>query len=332
MRHLRLFITIILIIAWSGLAPQPAAASSDSRDPVLRERLALFERMQFLYGIPWPYLAAIDQYERTTTSKSNKSDTPASTRLTAITVPPEIWCGPLNPEQDDTDEASIRFFNGIGVDGSGDGKADMHDDVDVLTALIRYYSRFGFGRDDFLIGLWTYYKSDRTVKTIDEFATVYAKYQRLDLLRHTFPIPQRYSYTYRNTWGDARGWGGRRIHEGTDIFSDYGTPVLSTGYGIVEVVGWNKYGGWRIGIRDMENIYHYYAHLSAYRKGLAPGQIVEPGQVIGYVGSSGYGRPGTSGKFPPHLHYGMYKDTGYDEWAFDPFPYLKRWERQSRKR
>ncbi|WP_297992138.1 M23 family metallopeptidase, partial [uncultured Anoxybacillus sp.] len=60
------------------------------------------------------------------------------------------------------------------------------------------------------------------------------------------------------------------------------------------------------------------------------GSIVEPGMLIGSVGSSGYGPPGTSGKFPPHLHYGMYKDNGYTEWSFDPYPYLKQWERQER--
>ena len=34
---------------------------------------------------------------------------------------------------------------------------------------------------------------------------------------------------------------------------------------------------------------------------LKEGDIVEPGQVIGYVGSTGYGKEGTSGKFPPHF-------------------------------
>lgn len=63
-----------------------------------------------------------------------------------------------------------------------------------------------------------------------------------------------------------------------------------------------------------------------------PGQIVEPGQLIGSVGSSGYGPPGTAGKFPPHLHYGLYKDNGRTEWSFDPYPHLKAWERAERKR
>ena len=93
-------------------------------------------------------------------------------------------------------------------------------------------------------------------------------------------------------------------------------------------MGWNDYGGWRVGIRDMHNTYHYYAHLSGFNKEVKEGDIVEPGTVIGYVGSSGYGKEGTSGRFPPHLHYGMYKYNGRTEWAFDPYPYLKIWEKQ----
>lgn len=295
-----------------------------------QERFELFHRMEALYSIPWYYLAAIDQYERTIRKKKRSETT--NKRLTAITIPPAVWSGYLNPEPDDTDEASIAFFGGIGKDGSGDGRADQNDDVDVLTTLIHFLSDFGFTREDFRIGVWMYYRRDRAVKTIDQFATVYEKYQTLELDQHTFPIAKGYNYSYRSTWGDPRGWGGRRIHEGTDIFADYGTPVLATAYGVVEVVGWNRYGGWRVGIRDMDNIYHYYAHLSSFRKGLKPGDIVEPGQVIGYVGSSGYGRPGTSGKFPPHLHYGMYKDTGSAEWSFDPYPHLRRWEQEMKRK
>ncbi len=324
------FLLHVLLSSCLGLSvlftASAATAASEPAPPSPQLRMSLYMQMESLYGIPWNYLAAIDQYERSIKKKKPKTQ-PPSGRVTDITIPPSLWSGSFNPEEDDTDEASIGFFDGIGVDGSSDGKADQTDDLDVLTTITKFLSRYGFSHEDFRIGLWKYYKRDRAVQTIDQFARVYAKYQTLDFDRHAFPIPKRYEYSYNDTWGQARGWGGRRIHEGTDIFADYSTPVLSTSYGVIEMLGWNRYGGWRIGFRDMNNVYHYYAHLSSFRKGLKIGDIVEPGQVIGYVGSSGYGKPGTSGKFPPHLHYGMYKDTGNNEWSFDPYPYLKRWER-----
>lgn len=332
----RLFIIISFCITSTSVFSQPSLAA-DKKQAVYSARMELYMQMESLYGIPWTYLAALDQYERTLIRKrkGNSNAAPAaSRRVTSIQISPSAWSGPLNPVEDETNETAISFFDGMGVDGSGDGKADQTDDLDVLTTITRFLSQYGFSREDFRIGIWMYYQRDRAVKTIDQFVKVYEHYQTLDLHQHAFPIPSKYDFSYRDTWGDARGWGGRRIHEGTDIFADYGTPVLSTGYGVVEVVGWNRYGGWRIGYRDMDNIYHYVAHLSSFRKGLKAGDIVEPGQVIGYIGSSGYGKPGTSGKFPPHLHYGMYRNMGHDEWAFDPFPHLKQWERQiySRKK
>lgn len=337
MHFLSLVIMISLIIAsvTPGLTVEAAVRNqAAASDAILQERIELFHRMEAIYGIPWVYLAAIDQYERTVkkrskTSAGNRqaSNPAAPSRVTAITIPPAVWSGYLNPDQEDTKEISINYFGGMGMDGTGDGKADQHNDTDVLVTMINFLSEFGYAREDFRIGLWMYYRRDRAVKTIDQFVSVYEKYQTLDLHQHAFPIPKQHSYSYRSTWGDSRGWGGRRIHEGTDIFAPYGTPVMATSFGVIEVLGWNRYGGWRIGIRDMNNVYHYFAHLSSFHKGIKAGDIVEPGQVIGYVGSSGYGRPGTSGKFVPHLHYGMYKDTGRAEWAFDPYPHLWRWER-----
>lgn len=336
MRVFRLIIQISLCVAAAILPMESvvrAAPSSPQRDPILQARLQLFQRMESAYGIPWTYLAAIDQYERTMKiRKKQANQVESSSRLTAIDIPGDRWSGSLNPDEGDTNPVSIQFFDGMGRDGDGDGKADRNNDLDALTSFIHYLSAYGFSHDDWQIGLWSYYQRDRSVKTIRQFAQVYGKYQHLHLDDRHFPIPARYEYSYRSTWGDARGWGGRRIHEGTDIFAGYGTPVLSTAYGVIEVIGWNRYGGWRIGMRDMGNVYHYFAHLNSFKKGLKPGDIVEPGQVIGSVGSSGYGKPGTAGKFPPHLHYGMYRETGGPDWAFDPYPYLRRWERQGRKR
>lgn len=58
------------------------------------------------------------------------------------------------------------------------------------------------------------------------------------------------------------------------------------------MMGWNLYGGWRIGIRDIYNIYHYYAHMSGFDEEIKVGQVVQPGDILGSVGSTGYARRG----------------------------------------
>ena len=162
---------------------------------------------------------------------------------------------------------------------------------------------------------------------IFSIAKLFAHFKAIDLDKRVHPIPKGYTASIVNNYGQGRSYGGPRVHEGIDIFAHYGTPVVSTAYGIVEIKGWNRLGGYRIGIRDIYNTYEFYAHLSGYAKGIEEGTIVEPGQVIGYVGSTGYGKEGTSGKFPPHLHFGLYKFDGKKEWSFNPYPYLKKWER-----
>ena len=175
---------------------------------------------------------------------------------------------------------------------------------------LNFLLNYGTDEENLRIGLWNYYKRDKAVSIIVGNAKIYREFGKIDLKENAFPLPIGYNFTYNNTWGHARGWGGRRIHEGTDIFANYSVPVRSTCYGIIEMKGWNKYGGWRIGIRDLNNNYHYFAHLTGFSDGIKVGQVVKPEQPIGSVGSTGYGPPGTSGKFPPHLHFGLYKDNG----------------------
>jgi len=305
------------------------AKSEDQLKDPYQIKLELFQRMEALTGIPWYYLASIDQYEKNIQprKKENKNET----QLLSIRIPPAKWAGILNPNLQDTSPLTIEWFEGMGLDGTGDQIADPTNDTDVLFTMASYLSHFGFTEDDIRIGLWEYYRSDKAIKLISNFAKIYQTFQTLSLDAHAFPLPLHSTYSYRSTWGAARGWGGRRMHEGTDLFANYGTPVKSVAYGVIEVKGWNRFGGWRIGIRDLNNVYHYYAHLGGFNKKLNIGDVVKPGDVVGWVGSSGYGKPGTSGKFPPHLHYGMYKYNGKTEWAFDPFPSLKRWEQQEWK-
>lgn len=315
--------------AAAAFAPAAQSGSSSAgKADVAAARMELYEQMSAATGIPWFRFAAIDQYERTIAKKKSGTEAPVKSRLTGIQIPAPVWAGPLNPDQADMSPDSIRFFGGMGHDGSGDGLADPDNDADLLYSMARHLLKYGNSASDFSIGIWEYYHNGRAAQRVGQFAKLYEHFGRLDLAGSAFPLPIGNSYSYRSTWGTGRSWGGARIHEGTDLFAPHGMPVRSTCFGIVETKGWNRYGGWRIGIRDIENRYHYYAHLSGYDKSIGRGDIVTPGQTVGWVGSSGYGSPGTQGKFPPHLHYGIYRDRGITEWAFDPYPLLKQWENQ----
>lgn len=314
----------LLVLIFTALLYPSSAYAAEVEEEKYNERLALYKKTEALTQIPWYYIAAIDQYER------NIQKDASLDAIVSIAIPPEQWFGIGNSSLI-MDEPIITFFSGIGKDGNGDGKADPDNPEDVLFTMANILSAVGPTKDDIKIALFNYYERDLTVQTIMSTAKVFQQFQDINLVERHFPVSISHNYSYRSTWGDRRGFGGIRIHEGTDIFANYGTPVLSTTYGVLEMKGWNLYGGWRLGVRDIYNIYHYYGHLNGYNDDIKVGQVVKPGDVLGTVGSSGYGPPGTSGKFPPHLHYGMYKDNGYSEWSFDPYPYLRRWESMTKQ-
>ncbi|MEK3789146.1 M23 family metallopeptidase [Paenibacillus sp. FSL K6-1230] len=311
-------------------AEQAKGLHQQTEEDIFRSRTMLYQQISKKTGVPWYRLAAIDQYERTLT-RVHPKDRQHAERVSGIFVSSHVWSGQFNPDQEDQNPASIAFFEGFGRDGSGDGQANPDDDMDLLFSVAAYLTNYGQAEDKFHIALWEYYHNSRSVQRIRQFTKLYQTYGTLKLNQHAFPLPLSSDYSYRSTWGSGRSWGGNRIHEGTDLFARYGVPVRSTCHGVVEVKGWNPFGGWRIGIRDIDNRYHYYAHLSGFDKKLSTGDLVTPGQTIGWVGSSGYGKPGTQGKFPPHLHYGIYRDSGLSEWSFDPYPLLKHWEQMERK-
>jgi len=322
--HYRLLISLFFsLLIVSALAFPIFAEEEADEESIYDQRMSLFKKTEALTQVPWYYFAAIDNYER----NIQTSDEPE--KVISIAIPSEVWFGTADNGVG-TSVEMIEMFQGKGKDGNGDNQADPNDPEDILFTMANIIMEYGHTKEDIKIALWNYYKRDLTVQTIMNTAKVFEKFQDIKLTERDFPVDIGYNYTYNNNWGDRRGFGGLRIHEGSDIFADYGTPVHSTTYGVVEMMGWNLYGGWRIGVRDIYNIYHYYAHMSGYDDDLKVGQVVTPGDVLGSVGSTGYGPPGTSGKFPPHLHYGMYKDNGHNEYSFDPYPYLGKWERMAK--
>jgi murein DD-endopeptidase MepM/ murein hydrolase activator NlpD len=119
-----------------------------------------------------------------------------------------------------------------------------------------------------------------------------------------------------------------RRHEGCDVFGAYDVsgkdPILSMTDGVVEQIGWLPLCGCRIGIRSPHGGYFSYAHLDSYEKNFSVGESVRAGDILGYMGDSGYGGEGTAGQFPVHLHLGIYIRTKTkEELAVDPYPVLR---------
>lgn len=137
---------------------------------------------------------------------------------------------------------------------------------------------------------------------------------------------------YVNSWGYSRSYGGNRYHEGTDIMGKINKrgyyPIVSTTDGVVEEIGWLELGGYRLGIRTKSGIYVYYAHLYSYASDIAKGDKINAGEIIGYMGDSGYSKvEGTVGNFDVHLHFGIYINTEENgEISVNPYYFLKRIE------
>lgn len=115
-----------------------------------------------------------------------------------------------------------------------------------------------------------------------------------------------------DTWGGPRD-GGRR-HQGTDIFAERGTPVLSATDGIVVRICIYGIGGRHAWVLGPGGERHYYAHLDDWAPGLHAWQRVRAGDTLGMVGNTGNAR-----RTPSHLHYGIYDEAG----ALNPHPRLR---------
>ncbi|APD09452.1 MULTISPECIES: M23 family metallopeptidase [Thermus] len=113
-----------------------------------------------------------------------------------------------------------------------------------------------------------------------------------------------YFGTRKNPFGP--GW---EFHDGLDFSAPYGAPVYAPGGGVVARVGWMGPYGLAVLLDHAQGYQTLYGHLS--RVLVRPGERVERGQVLGYVGSTGR----STG---PHLHYGVYR---YGV-PVDPRPYL----------
>jgi murein DD-endopeptidase MepM/ murein hydrolase activator NlpD len=101
----------------------------------------------------------------------------------------------------------------------------------------------------------------------------------------------------QDTFDEGRSSG--RVHRALDILAPRGTPVVAADSGRILRVKFNSLGGNTVYATDpLGRVVYYYAHLDAYRPGLAEGATVARGDTLGFVGTTG-----NAPKDTPHLHF-----------------------------
>ena len=178
--------------------------------------------------------------------------------------------------------------------------------IEELTEKLKYYSYYREAYGAVLDGLVGEYE----IEVADETAEGGKKWVRKYGLKGFSPIAKNYPYSDFDDFGTSRDYGFKRKHLGHDFMGATGTPIIAVEGGTVEALGWNQYGGWRIGIRSHDKKrYYYYAHLRQnfpFNKSLEVGSVVQPGDVIGSLGHTGYStKENVNNIKQPHLHFGL---------------------------
>lgn len=170
---------------------------------------------------------------------------------------------------------------------------------ELLGGLYRYYNYYHESLTAALGGLVGSYAIEKDGQWISTYG-----------LKAFSPIASGYGYSHCSDFGNSRSFGFARKHLGNDLMGSLGTPIVAVEGGVVEAMGWNRYGGWRIGIRSFDNKrYYYYAHLQKDRP-FAPdieiGDTVQAGDLIGFMGRTGYSdKENVNNIETVHLHFGM---------------------------
>lgn len=170
---------------------------------------------------------------------------------------------------------------------------------DLLGSTYKYYDYYHQAYTAVLGGLLGSYE----IEVNGEWRATYG-------LKAFSPIAAGYHYAHCSDFGVNRSFGFQRKHLGNDLMGSLGTPIVAVEGGVVEALGWNRYGGWRVGIRSFDSKrYYYYAHLkkdTPFAPGLEVGQVVNAGDLIGYMGRSGYSdKENVNNIETVHLHFGM---------------------------
>ena len=202
------------------------------------------------------------------------------------------------------------------------------DTIASVTANLQYYDYYLEAYEAVLGGLVGLYERE----VADDAGQ--KSWEKVYGLKACSPIAAGFEYSDYDDFGVSRTYGYERRHLGHDMMGLVGTPVIAVESGYVSALGWNQYGGWRIGISSFDGKrYYYYAHLRQnrpYAQGLEVGDVVLAGDVIGYMGRTGYSKEENVNNIKVnHLHFGLQlifdesQREGANEIWIDVYPIVK---------
>ena len=198
--------------------------------------------------------------------------------------------------------AACRTGGKCGLASVKQAVADLKKDKspeELLGELYKYYDYYHRSFSAALGGLVGSYAIEKDGQWVPTYG-----------LKAFSPIAAGYGYSHCDDFGVARSFGFQRKHLGNDLMGGLGTPIVAVEGGVVEAMGWNRYGGWRVGIRSFDSKrYYYYAHLQKdkpFAPGLEVGDIVQAGDLIGFMGRTGYSdKENVNNIETVHLHFGL---------------------------
>ena len=250
----------------------------------------------------------------TTTTTSTTSSTTTSTTTTTTTAPPAARAAapPVQPPAPPPEAPA-------GAPGDAAAPLDGPIDLDLVSVPVFPWELEHTEAPVSLVVLGP----RSTVDVIEVLERIDAPPQVLARVLAPFPVAGRASYA--DDWGAPRHGPPAHSHEGTDIFAATGTPVIASAAGTVTRMSTNRgLGGTSLRVTTATGTYFYYAHLDGFAPGLAVGQQVAPGDVLGFVGTTGNAAGGAA-----HLHFEIHPGGGV---AVPPVPFLDRWLADARQR
>ena len=198
--------------------------------------------------------------------------------------------------------AACRTGGSCGLSSVKQAAEDLKGDrspEELLGGLHKYYGYYHAAYSAALGGLLGSYAIEKDGVLVPSYG-----------LKAFSPIAAGYGYSHCDDFGVGRSFGFQRKHLGNDLMGSLGTPIVAVEGSVVEAMGWNRYGGWRIGIRSYDGRrYYYYAHLqkdTPFAPGLAVGDTVQAGDLIGFMGRTGYSdKENVNNIETVHLHFGI---------------------------